>query len=45
MNGRHDVRTNGRPDGLTDGGKTFISETEDTYKIRSDFFYLTSTQV
>ena len=33
-----DGTTNGRTDGLTDGGKTFISETEDTYKIRSDFF-------
>ena len=33
-----DGTTYGRADGLTDGGKIFISETEDTYKIRSDFF-------
>ena len=29
---------NGRHDGRTDGGKTFIGEAEDKYKIRSDFF-------
>ena len=25
-------------EGQTDGGKTFISEAEDKYKIKSDFF-------
>ena len=35
MNGRHDGRTAGRTD-----EKTIISEAEDKYKIRSDFFTL-----
>ena len=38
MNGQHDGRADRRTDGQTDGGKTFISEAEDTYKIRSDIF-------
>ena len=35
MNGGH---ADGRTDRRTDGGKTSISEAEDKYKIRSDFF-------
>ena len=40
MDSTTDGQTDGRTVGRTDGRrkKTFISEAEDTYKIRSDFF-------